>query len=604
MEFLKILLDNSALVLFSAIAILLGIIFLFNSFLKEVKRLEKAIGVLNIEGTLLPRTLFSNPIFQNTWEFIRSQQLQLQQLRARAISSPSMADFGAKMVRNTCDSSKLSSSIIDLILQKSPAEIVAAAVILKNEKGDVEVKSCRGVPIERLNEALLFCSDYFFDDSSQFQNKFFNKSNDVRFDFSFFGIKQSVFRPLIENNVCHGIVWLGLKNGSMASSTFDVLDDVVVYASASFGSFKQIEKREKGKDNEKDFLLGLSHDLRSPGNRALFSVREILFEGNISKEQEESLRIAEDSIVEQLRMLDNVLDIAKHDSGLLDPVQREVPLKSFLESSISRFKYEYQHKGLSLELICDHSIQLFVDYEHIARISNNLLSNALKFTESGGVVVEVSIEGKTVVVSYTDTGKGISPEKREQIFNRFDQGNAAKAKDGVGLGLFLSRTLAERNGGHLYHQDSPFGGSKFVMELPVYKITSNKNDKIIHLDSNSSVLIVEDDAATARMYKRYLSSYYSKVATVETLEEVECMLAKDLPSVVVSDYHLGSDTAADFFNKLPSSIALLVVSGSAEPIVIDRIGKSLVLQKPVDKEDIISAISSLTNFRLRMKSNA
>jgi len=558
---------------------------------RQIKKLSIATEVLVEEGRILPRVYFEDQGLQKTWGHLKRQKQEIKQLCERATAAPSLADFGASIVRNTSDIDSISSSLADIILDKSSSEIIGLAVVVKDLDETIRVSECRGVPKKRLNQTLLSCADYFFDDPSRFQNKFLDSSVDSRFDFTLFDIGQSIFRPLIDNGQCHGLLWIGVSNGSLSPEMFKMLEGVVDYASASLGSFKAVKQRVDGKDSEKDFLLGLSHDLRSPCSRALFSIREILYQGDLSSEQQESLKIAEDSIVEQIRMLDNVLDIAKHDSGLLDPVQRKISLQNFLENIISRFKYEYQHKGLSLELACDLPIQLFADHEHLSRIFKNLLSNALKFTEAGGVFVEVLLENKTALISFTDTGVGITDSQKERVFKRFDQGGEVKKKGGVGLGLFLSKTLAERNGGHLYHEHAPFGGSKFVLELPILSVEdhSSVNSKMLF----ESILIVEDDSATARMFRRYLSPMFKEVSVVQSLAQAHREIKRKIPSVVLSDFHLGDLNAASFFASLPEDIPLVVVSGGAVPIQLEREAAYVVMQKPVDKEELCQAIASL-----------
>jgi CheY-like chemotaxis protein len=296
-------------------------------------------------------------------------------------------------------------------------------------------------------------------------------------------------------------------------------------------------------------------------------------------------------------MLGNVLDLAKHDNGLLDPSPSDIPLHSFLAQVVQRFEPEYKNKGLQLELRCRNPVTARADREHLVRIFNNLLSNAVKFTSSGGLIIEVRVEAGTAFISFLDTGEGVPQAERDLIFNRFDQGTQGRRKGGVGLGLFLSQALAERNGGQLYFIEPPFGGSQFVLELP-YVSQANHHTKGV---SPTSVLIVEDDLATARMLKRYVSSVCSEVRMAESTEEAQRLLSASRPDIIISDLHFQGRSATEFFEGIPKSIPLLVISGESRANVSARItrrGPLMIMEKPVEANEVLAALKELSHQTL------
>ncbi|MCH7343857.1 ATP-binding protein [Pelomonas sp. CA6] len=219
-----------------------------------------------------------------------------------------------------------------------------------------------------------------------------------------------------------------------------------------------------------EFLAAISHELRTP----LTSIRGFaeLMERRL---QEERFREAASLIrkgAEHLNaLLTEILDLAKVEAGSMQLSPEPVDLRALLNGTVDFFALSASAKGLKLasELDPDLPARVFCDGLRLKQILNNLLSNALKFTEQGEIVVRVRREGEGLLVQVQDSGPGIPLDKQEQIFEKFRQGDARVSYQhgGTGLGLALSRALAELMEGRLTVRSQPGEGACFELRLPL-----------------------------------------------------------------------------------------------------------------------------------------
>ena len=270
-------------------------------------------------------------------------------------------------------------------------------------------------------------------------------------------------------------------------------------------------EREKKSSGERDFLLGLSHDLRSPGNSALFSLRNIICDlasGESFDQQLESLLHIEKALEEQQSMLGDSLDLLRQKEGLLDPQTRVFELKTILLPLLDRFSHFAKKKGLSFKVEKIPDVCVEFDTQHLLRIVSNLLSNALKYTDSGGISVEFIREAFQIEISICDSGRGVPAGEVDKLFRGFSRLSNVDTCPGYGLGLLVAKNLAELNRGYLVHRSNPKGGAIFSVGI------KSKNEEKQHLARKKiKVLILEDDPETCQIYKRYLLQISSEILT-------------------------------------------------------------------------------------------
>jgi signal transduction histidine kinase/PAS domain-containing protein len=203
-----------------------------------------------------------------------------------------------------------------------------------------------------------------------------------------------------------------------------------------------------------EFLANTSHELRTPLTAILGFLR-LIMDGAVKdpEKQREFLKIAHESAESLLNIINDVLDLAKIEAGRLEVHFAPVPVRAVLEDIETLFKHQMKSKGLVFQIDgADSKLVTWTDRDRTSQVLTNLLSNALKFTERGGTItVSCEKRDRKIVFSVSDTGIGISAEELERIFASFYQvdGSTTRRRGGTGLGLTISRRLAELMGGTL-----------------------------------------------------------------------------------------------------------------------------------------------------------
>jgi len=231
---------------------------------------------------------------------------------------------------------------------------------------------------------------------------------------------------------------------------------------------EELKRMDQLKTN---FLANVSHELRTPLT-SIRSFAEILlrFPDEESTQREEFLQIVVTESDRLTRLIDDVLDITKIESGHMEWSFSSVELPSLLSFCLRTMTPLAEEKGLSLRLQVPANLPpVHADRDRVAQVLNNLLANALKFTASGRITVGAAVGDEQVRVYVSDTGPGIPEGEREQIFKKFHQiGEGLTAKPrGTGLGLAISAEIIAAHGGRLWVDSAPGSGSTFHFTLPV-----------------------------------------------------------------------------------------------------------------------------------------
>jgi CheY-like chemotaxis protein/HAMP domain-containing protein len=236
-----------------------------------------------------------------------------------------------------------------------------------------------------------------------------------------------------------------------------------------------------------EFLANMSHELRTPLNSILILGQQLSenVEGNLSSKQIEFAKTIHGAGTDLLNLISDILDLSKIESGTVTVESEDLPFGTLRDTVERNFRHIAESRKLAFSANFDADLgrTISTDPKRLLQVLKNLLSNAFKFTEQGGVRLDVSLvesgwspehpvlnhSDKVVRFSVSDTGIGIPPEKQKIIFEAFQQADAGTARKygGTGLGLAISRELAHLLGGEIKLHSVPGTGSTFMLHLPL-----------------------------------------------------------------------------------------------------------------------------------------
>ena len=426
-------------------------------------------------------------------------------------------------------------------------------------------------------------------------------------------------------------------------------------------SDKRALERDTASRYKSEFLSNMSHELRTPLNSLLILARSLRDNesGHLTPDDVESASIIHDSGSALLRLINDILDLSKVEAGKMEVIAKPLSIEDLTNSLRKRFRLMAETKGLSLavEVAPRLPATIHSDAGKIDQILNNLVGNAIKFTEHGSVTVHVKRPTESSHLSATglaadqsleieirDTGIGIPSDKLESIFNAFEQvdGTASRRYGGTGLGLTISRRLAQFLGGNVFVSslegqgssfslvlpltqdqkqssqplpattvsDSEYPQSKIVpvaaptiepLPMPVYTGQGVEDDRQVLTPRDETILVIEDDEAFARI-----------VRDLSRRRGFKCLVAHDghtgldlarrfLPTGIVLDIGLPGVDGWSVMEQLKQHAEtrhipvhfMSATDSSQRGLEMGAVG---YLTKPVSKEQIESAFERIRHF--------
>jgi CheY-like chemotaxis protein/HAMP domain-containing protein/signal transduction histidine kinase len=349
-----------------------------------------------------------------------------------------------------------------------------------------------------------------------------------------------------------------------------------------------------------EFLANMSHELRTPLNSILILGQQLSqnSEGNLTHRQVEYARTIHSAGTDLLNLITDILDLSKIESGTVTVEYAELGFGTLKETIERTFRHEAETRKLAFTLDFDMRLarSMTTDSKRLLQILKNLLSNAFKFTERGGVRLHVtpatggwslehptlSQSGTVIEFSVSDTGIGIPLEKQRIIFEAFQQADAGTARKygGTGLGLAISRELAQLLGGEIRLSSSPGAGSTFTLYLPQSQVVAPHqkassaavspaplvlppavrtaaarveeipDDRDDISPSDAVLLVVEDDPHYARVLLDLARRKGFKVVVAGTGERALSLAAKHKPTAISLDVFLPDMLGWTVLNQL------------------------------------------------------
>ena len=363
------------------------------------------------------------------------------------------------------------------------------------------------------------------------------------------------------------------------------------------------QKAEESDNLKSAFLANMSHEIRTPMN-GILGFAKLLQKPNISESKlNDYVDIIVKSSNQLLSIVNDVLDISKIETGQIEIFKEETDLTKLCNETINFFKLTADEKKVKLLFEIDNKLtknNIFTDSSKLKQILFNLLSNALKFTKKGSIILNCTTQSNELLFSVSDTGIGIPKKEQHKIFNRFTkiENSTAELYGGTGLGLSICKGYVEALGGRIWFESKADKGTTFYFAIPnEIIVTQTEQEELIKEKEkeflDAKVLIVEDDEVNVIYLQEVLSKKQIKYLVARTgkqaIEVFKNNRDLDLILMDIQLPELDGLSATRMIKKLNPRVAVIAqtayaLSGDKEQAI--KAGCDDYISKPIDEDEL------------------
>lgn len=375
---------------------------------------------------------------------------------------------------------------------------------------------------------------------------------------------------------------------------------------------------EEARHAKEEFVANVSHELRTPLNMIIGFTEMIMqapqtYGPNVPQSLLADLDIVRRNSQHLSTLIDDVLDLSQLDTGHMALSKDWVDIGDIIEAAVIAVQPLYESKGLTLHINISQDLpRLNCDPVRIRQVLLNLLSNAGRFTDEGGVQVDAKYEAGSVTLCVSDSGPGITRGDLEEIFQPFQQldGSIRRQYDGSGLGLSISKGFVELHGGVMWVESEVGAGTSFFFRLPVDAAIETEDDAIrwllpyspYHERTRPSqaprqpvlprIVVLETGHSLQRLVSRYMDN--SQIVQVESVERALVEIASQpCHALLINDMDVPEQLRQLETNAIPFGLPVIICSVPGTVESADRLGVADYLVKPVARGDLLRVLAPL-----------
>jgi signal transduction histidine kinase/ActR/RegA family two-component response regulator len=404
---------------------------------------------------------------------------------------------------------------------------------------------------------------------------------------------------------CHSIGII--HNYAILSATMQDITETKVEENKIEASKKSAQEANKAKST---FLANMSHEIRTPLN-GIIGLTNLTLETELNSEQRNYLNSAKTSSLALLHVLNDILDYSKIEAGKLEMEQIPFNLYDTIQQVYDLFQFRAEEKNLDFYITIDKNVPDFIvsDPVRLTQIVNNLVGNALKFTNQGNIHIHISLIGQTqkqceLQFSIEDTGIGMTKEQSQKLFTAFAQADSSTTRQygGTGLGLSICKQLIHIMHGTIWVESEVGKGSQFRFTIFVDIANEGQVQDLglimqyqtpKYLDGNT-VLLAEDNEINQMVAKKSLEKYHLNVVVVNNGLEAYNLAQQSMYDMIIMDLQMpimDGLTATKKIRKLDNHKNTPIIAMTAAVMKQDKIASQIAgmnrhISKPIEQKEL------------------